>query len=55
MGNKDALVSLGLMPLSSYFRHFTWVPARPISYIELYTKQTQTMQPKAQGLRTDYF
>ena len=49
---KDALSSLGLMPSVKYF---TWHLARPTSYIRLYTKQTQTIQQKAQDLRTVHF
>ena len=51
-GNKNALSSLYLM---SSVRHFTWPPTSPISYMGLYTKQTQTIQHKSQDLRTVYF
>ena len=52
-GNKGALSSLGLMP--SVRLNFTWLLASPKSYIGMYTKQTQTMQNKAEDLRTIHF
>ena len=50
-GSRDALSSLGLMPS---VRYFTWLLASPISYIQLHTKQTQTIQYKAQEKRLSY-
>ena len=51
-GNKNALLSLGLMPS---VRYFLWLLASQISYIGLHAKQTQTIQYKEQVLRTVYF
>ena len=45
-GNREALSSLGLMPSIRYFRQLR---ASPIFYVELDTKQTQTIQHKAQN------
>ena len=36
-------------------RYFTWLLTSTISYIGLYTKQTQIIQPKAKDLRTVAF
>ena len=47
--HKDALSSLGLVPS---IRYFTRLLASPIFYIGLDTKQTQTIQHKAQNLLT---